>query len=105
MRNISEEVARATQFYGEHFTPCECVSTEGTSSALDALDIFLWCDDIYIVDSAHEHNGVVRCADGSMASNDWRWDYQGVKAFKLGTISKKGFLEILNQNNELSVAS
>lgn len=80
--------------FGEHFAASPLITQ--TKGKLDDLTVFSWCDELYIVESAFEMVGVVRCIDGSMASKNWYWNYQNEASTKLGQLSQTAFDQLVN---------
>lgn len=81
--------------FGNHFVASQSITQ--TKGKLDTLTIFSWCDELYIVESAFEQTGVVRCIDGSMASSNWRWNYQNEQSTELGKLSQSAFDQLINR--------
>jgi outer membrane protein assembly factor BamD (BamD/ComL family) len=42
--------------------------------------VIVWCDEFMVVQPASEDSGVVRYLDGSLASNNFRWVFEGEAA-------------------------
>jgi hypothetical protein len=49
-----------------------------------AGQVIVWCDEFMVVQRAWEESGVVRYLDGSLASNNFRWVFEG-EAARLAT--------------------
>lgn len=67
---------------------------ELTSEPCKKYEVFMWCDEVYIVGREKGGWAEVYYFDGSLASNDWRWCYQGEQHFKVGRVTEEFFNEI-----------
>lgn len=84
---------RAKKFLEDKFTASPAANvTDG--SKLAPLDVFVWCDEVYILDETNGRTGIVRHMDGSMASNNWFWAFDSEPYIKIGQIKKDGLDEI-----------
>lgn len=90
---FSKEIEFVTKHFGNAFSPVEVIT--GTTDALSERDVFVWCDELLLVDSAYSSKGVVRHLDGSMASNNWIWNFQGEPSYKLGTITEESLNSLI----------
>lgn len=91
--SISLCLKMANEAFGESFKPAKEV-VSGTR-ALSRLDVFVWSDEPYIVERSSDYCGVVRCLDGSIASNRWYWDYNNEKMHLIGSITEEAFQSII----------
>lgn len=87
MEQYQKYVEVSKRMLGDAFIECE-IKDVGTSP-LDALDVFCWCDEVYIVQSSGSHSAVVLAVDGSLATSKWYWNYEGEHNVKIGTITQE----------------
>lgn len=85
---LKNEIERAQRFLPESFKACPVDSIKGTQDALDECDVFVWCDEVYIVDESYDSAGIARYMNGEMASNRFYWKYQDEFCYKIGSISR-----------------
>ncbi|UKA04924.1 hypothetical protein [Photobacterium damselae] len=82
-----ENIELAKKLLGESFVESEIKDFGG--DPLSPLDVFCWCDEVYIVYRSGGFSGVVLDIGGDLASSRWYWDYQGEHNVKIGTITQE----------------
>lgn len=87
MEQYQKYIEVSKRILGDAFTECEAKDV-GTNP-LEELDVFCWCEEVYIVQRSGGHSAVVRAVDGSLASSKWYWSYEGEHNVKIGTITQE----------------
>lgn len=93
----NESIERCNKYLPKSFEALPENDVAGTTTQLKECDVFVWCDEIYLVDdSGAGMSGEVRHMDGSLATNAFYWNYQGEPCFKIGTLSREDIDSLIN---------
>lgn len=67
---------------------------KASNTAPEPFDVILWCDELHIVEDSNSMSGTVRYLDGSLATNNFYWNFQGEFLYKIATISESDFKQL-----------
>ncbi|MFS1428358.1 hypothetical protein LMH73_014700 [Vibrio splendidus] len=71
-------------------------TTEITASRepLDDYDVFMWCDEVHIAISPYSVKTSAYYLDGTICTDDFRYNYANTPHFKIGQISEESFTNL-----------